>query len=500
MKDTEKNKEQLIQELNDMRAIISDMENAHSKTDELIFQSIHNWEETFNNITDMITIHDKDFNIIHANKAAEKILGLPLLKIQKAKCYQHYHGEDTPPEGCPSCECVKTGTSVAFERFEPHLNKFLEIRAMPQYNADHKLIGVIHIVRDITERKHMENEINSLKKHLLTGQLENAEIFSSIITRSKKMRAIFQYIEAVAKSEKPVFITGETGVGKELIARSVHRASGLTGENIAINVAALDDTMFSDTLFGHRKGAFTGADKNREGLIVKAAGGTLLLDEIGELSKSSQVKLLRLLEERIYYALGSDAPEISNARIIACANQDIQEQIDEGKFRSDLYFRLCAHHIHIPPLRERLQDIPLLVDYFAGEAAEALNKSKPGISPELVTLLSNYHFPGNVRELQAMVHDAVALHKSGKLSLESFKKFIKKRSGTFQATPLPGDDSRVSIKSIFGHFPTLKEIDDYLVAEAMKNADDNQRSAATLLGITRQALNQRLKKKKESAD
>lgn len=499
MKDTEKPKEQIIQELNDMRKIVLDMENAYIKSDELIFRSIHNWEETFNNITDMITIHDKDFNIIHANKAAEKILGLPLLKIQKSKCYEHYHGEDAPPEGCPSCECVKTGRSVEFERFEPHLNKFLEIRAMPQFDDDHNLIGVIHIVRDITERKQMESEINSLKKHLLTGELENEEVFASIITKSKKMRAIFQYIEAVARSEKPVFITGETGVGKELVARSVHLSSGLSGQNVAVNVAGLDDTMFSDTLFGHKKGAFTGADKNREGLIVRAAGGTLFLDEIGELSKSSQVKLLRLLEERIYYALGSDAPEISNARIIACANQDIQDQIDKGRFRSDLYYRLCAHHIHIPPLRERLQDIPLLVDYFTGEAAKALNKNQPAISLELVTLLSNYHFPGNVRELQAMVHDAVALHKTGKLSLESFKKFMK-RSGTYQASPLPADNSRASIKNIFGHFPTLKEIDDYLVSEAMKNADDNQRSAATLLGITRQALNQRLKKKKESSD
>jgi PAS domain S-box-containing protein len=500
MKDTEKPKEQLIQELNEVRKIVLDMENMNIKSDELIFQSIHNWEDTFNNITDMITVHDKDFNIIHANKAAEKILGLPIMQIQKAKCYEHYHGESSPPEGCPSCECIKSGESVAFERFEPHLNKFLEIRAMPQFDDNHKLIGVIHIVRDITERKQMENEISSLKKYLLIGGLENEEIFASIITKSKKMRAIFQYIEAVAKSDKPVFITGETGVGKELIARSAHRASGLTGENIAVNVAGLDDTMFSDTLFGHKKGAFTGADKSREGLIVRASGGTLFLDEIGDLSKSSQVKLLRLLEERIYYALGSDAPEISNVRIVACANRDIQEQIDEGKFRSDLYFRLCAHHIHIPPLRERLQDIPLLVDYFTGEAAKALNKNKPGISPELVTLLSNYNFPGNVRELQAMVHDAVALHKTGKLSLDSFKKFIKKRSGTFQAIPLPADESRASIKNIFGHFPTLKEIDDYLVSEAMKNADDNQRSAATLLGITRQALNQRLKKKKESSD
>ena len=495
MNDNEKSKEQLITELERMRQLVADMENEHARSDELIFQSVFNWEDTFNNITDMITVHDKNFNIIHANKAAEKILGLPILETKTAKCFQHYHGESAPPKGCPSCECMKTEKPVAFETYEPHLHKFLEIRAMPQFDSRNQLIGVIHIVRDITERKQMEDEITALKKHLLTGELENEAAFSPIITRSKKMRAIFQYIEAVAKSRKPVFITGETGVGKELVARSVHLASGLKGEYVAVNVAGLDDTMFSDTLFGHRKGAFTGADRDREGLIVRASGGTLLLDEIGDLSKSSQVKLLRLLEERIYYPLGSDTPENSNARIIACSNQDIQEQIEKGMFRNDLYYRLCAHHVHIPPLRERLQDIPLLLDHFIGESSSTMNMRPPALSPELVTLLSNYQFPGNVRELQAMVHDAVAQHKSGRLALDSFKGFIKQRRPLPETEPLPSDENSSSLKKIFGHFPTLKEMEDHIISEALKCCDDNQGSAASLLGITRQALNQRLKKK-----
>ena len=312
------------------------------------------------------------------------------------------------------------------------------------------------------------------------------------------MRAIFQYIEAVAQSRKPVLISGETGVGKELIARSVHLASGLKGEHIAVNVAGLDDTMFSDTLFGHKKGAFTGADKDREGLIVRAAGGTLMLDEIGDINKSSQVKLLRLLEESIYYPLGSDTPGISNARIIACSNQDIQKLIDEGRFRSDLYYRLCSHHIQIPPLRERLQDIPLLLDHFLEDSSMSMNKKKPAIFPELVTLLSNYQFPGNVRELQSMVHDAVAQHQSGKLSLNSFKECIVQRRSHAQADIIYSGENASSLKNIFGHFPTIKEIEDYLISEALKSSNDNQGSAASLLGITRQALNQRLKKKKST--
>jgi DNA-binding NtrC family response regulator len=354
-------------------------------------------------------------------------------------------------------------------------------------------------VQKAMELRDLQTEITSLKKHLLTGELENEAAFSSIITKSKKMRGIFQYIESVAPSQKPVFITGETGVGKELIARSVHMASGLKGEHIPVNVAGLDDTMFSDTLFGHKKGAFTGADREREGLIVRASGGTLLLDEIGDLNKSSQLKLLRLLEERIYYPLGSDVPEKSTARTVACSNVDIKKQIEEGHFRNDLYYRLCAHHIHIPPLRERLQDIPLLLDHFVEDASKAMNKKKPALSPELVTLLSNYHFPGNIRELQAMVHDAVAQHKSGRLSLDSFKGFIKQRRSMPQITPLPSDESSSSIRDIFGHFPTLKEMEDFLVTEAMKSSEDNQGSAASLLGITRQALNQRLKKRSRNS-
>jgi len=356
----------------------------------------------------------------------------------------------------------------------------------------------ISSIRKALELRDLRNEIISLKRHLLTGELEHRAAFSSIITRSKKMFAIFHYIEAIAKSQKPVLITGETGVGKELIAKAIHEVSGLNGSYIAVNVAGLDDTMFSDTLFGHKKGAYTGADRDREGLIVKASGGTLLLDEIGDLNISSQVKLLRLLEEGIYYSLGADLPEKSNARIIACSNQDIQKLISEGKFRKDLYYRLCAHHIHIPPLRERLQDIPLLLDYFLEEASKSLKKKKPAPTPELITLLSNYHYPGNIRELQAMVYDAVAQHESGKLSLDTFKRFMKQKDSLPQNRISLISNNGISLTDIFGHFPTLKEVEEYVINEALKCSEGNQGKAAVLLGITRQALNQRLKKKSNS--
>ncbi|UCH80290.1 MAG: sigma-54-dependent Fis family transcriptional regulator [Nitrospiraceae bacterium] len=356
----------------------------------------------------------------------------------------------------------------------------------------------ISSIQKAIEMGSLQNEIISLKKHLLSGKLENEKAFAPIITRSKSMQSIFHYVEAVAKSKKPVFITGETGVGKELIARSVYKASGLEGEHIAVNVAGLDDTMFSDTLFGHRKGAFTGADRDREGLIVKAADGTLLLDEIGDLSMSSQVKLLRLLEEQVYYPLGSDLPEKSNARIIACSNHDIEKQIQDGQFRKDLYYRLCAHHVHIPPLRERLEDIPLLLDHFLTDASSSLHKPKPEVPAELIPILSAYQFPGNIREMQAMVHDAVAQCTDGKLSIDNFKGLKKHKGPLSINSNINTERGDVSLSEVFGRFPTLKEIEEHVIKEALHIANDKQGPAAALLGISRQALNQRLKKKKKS--
>lgn len=353
----------------------------------------------------------------------------------------------------------------------------------------------ISSVQKALELRDLQNEITSLKKHLLTGELEHKEAFSAIISKSKKMKAIFQYIDSVAGSHNPVFITGETGSGKELIAKSVHLASGLGGKYVAVNIAGLDDTMLSDTLFGHKKGAYTGADKGRDGLIVQADGGTLLLDEIGDLSEASQVKLLRLLEEQVYYPLGADMPEKSNARIIACSNKDIEKQIEDGEFRKDLYYRLCTHHIQVPPLRERIEDIPLLLDHFLEQASNAIDKKKPTHPPELVTLLINYDYPGNIRELKAMVHDAVAQHKKGILSLESFKGFIKQKGTFSKKNQMASVSDADSLTEIFGHFPTLKESEDFLICQALKRAVGNQRVASSLLGISRQALNQRIKKK-----
>ncbi|MBI5492750.1 MAG: sigma-54-dependent Fis family transcriptional regulator [Deltaproteobacteria bacterium] len=341
----------------------------------------------------------------------------------------------------------------------------------------------------------LRSEAASLKQRLLLGQVENEEAFSSIITIDRKMRAIFQYVEVIAVTQQPVLIIGETGVGKELFAKAVHDISGRKGRFVAVNVAGLDDTMFSDTLFGHKKGAYTGAEEARDGLISQAAGGTLFLDEIGDTNESSQVKLLRLLQEQKYYPLGSDVPKQSDVRIVVATNQDLQKLIAEGRFRKDLYYRLRAHQINIPPLRERRADIPLLLNSFLVQAAVSMKKKKPTPPPELVTLMSTYNFPGNIREMQSMVFDAVARHKGGVLSMDSFKDIIgRERSSIKAAAALAKEETPA-----YGgeDFPTLKESENSLIKRALELAGGNQGIAASLLGLTRQALNKRLNRRKQ---
>jgi two-component system nitrogen regulation response regulator GlnG len=302
-------------------------------------------------------------------------------------------------------------------------------------------------VRRALEVRALRAEVLSLKERLLADAPPHREAFAEIITQSKVMHAIFRYVEAIARSPQPVLITGETGTGKELIARAIHRLAGGHGEFVAVNVAGLDDTMFSDTLFGHTKGAFTGADWPRDGLIIQATEATLFLDEIGDLPAASQVKLLRLLQDGTYYPLGADRPRQSRARIVVATNYDVIERVTAGLFRKDLDYRLRAHHIQIPPLRAHREDLPLLINHFLEKAAQALHKPLPTPPLALYRLLQTYTFPDNVRELEALLFDAVARHQGGLLSLQSFKVAIA------EGAPVPQDGiesaTLISLSTLF---------------------------------------------------
>jgi len=350
------------------------------------------------------------------------------------------------------------------------------------------------------EMSALQDQVAGLKQHLLSAELKNEKAFSHIVTASPKMLGIFKYIEVVAASPYPILITGETGSGKELLAKAIYFAGGSQGHFVAVNAAGLDDTMFSDTLFGHKKGAFTGADTQREGLINQATGGILFLDEIGDLSPTSQVKLLRLIQENEYYSLGSDTVRKTDARIICASNHDLKELVRAGRFRKDLFFRLGVHRIDVPPLRERPEDIPLLVLHFLAETAARLQKKAPIPPPELFALLASYPFPGNVRELQTMVHDALFRHSGRVLGLDSFRKTIAERRPEL-SIPASLDPSSQDGSGVFGgQMPTLKGAEDFLVRRALAMAKGNQGIAASLLGITRQALNKRLSRSKKLSE
>ncbi|EAQ64911.1 sigma-54 dependent DNA-binding response regulator [Marinomonas sp. MED121] len=362
-------------------------------------------------------------------------------------------------------------------------------------DENHLIEGIKRTIRTIE----MRFENHSLRSRFFNDTLEHPEVFETILTQDKNMRSIFQYLEAIAASNQPIMINGESGVGKELIAQAIHKLSNKSGPIISVNVAGLDDNMFSDTLFGHSRGAFSGAEKARAGMIEQANGGTLFLDEIGDLSLMSQVKLLRLLQEGEYYPLGSDHPKRLNARVVVATHQDLTQKQEAGEFRKDLYYRLQTHQVSIPPLRQRHGDIAILLDLFLEEAATELNKTKPAIPKELPVLLSNYAFPGNVRELRALAFKAMGLHRSKMLSMDSFKELISPKD----LSQAWSDDTEEQTCISFNpeqSLPSLTEVGDLLIDEAMQRAKGNQSIASRLIGISQPALSKRIKKANNTAD
>ena len=372
--------------------------------------------------------------------------------------------------------CIKIG---AFDFFVKTVGK------------DELIISVHRAIRLLE----MKNLNDKLEKHFLSERLSKPEAFSDIITQDHRMKSIFRYIEAVSQSPKPLLISGESGTGKEMIACAAHRVSCPDEPFVSVNISGLDDNIFSDTLFGHVKGAYTGAENNRLGLIKKAGSGVVFLDEIGDLSMLSQTKLLRILQEGEYMPLGSDEFLKTNARFFFATNKNLNQLIEEGKFRKDLYYRIGTHHVQIPPLRERHHDLLLLINYFIDSASASMEIVPPTWQSEMLICLKDYNFPGNVRELSSIIYDVVSQTAGKSISIETLKQFLRPIINQLELDKFGYNQDNSIVFSQY--LPTLNQINRILIEEAMRRSNGNQTNAAGILGISQPSLSRRLKTIKE---
>ncbi len=357
-------------------------------------------------------------------------------------------------------------------------------------------------------RQHVEASRLRQENVLLKRALNSAHSFSNIIGRSDAMLGIFRMIETIARTNSTVLITGESGTGKDMVARAVHFNS-LRRDHpfVALNCGAVPETLLESELFGHMRGAFTGADTNRKGLIEAAERGTIFLDEIGEMNASMQVKLLRVLQDRRFRRLGGTEEIAADIRIIAATNQDLPRRVEEGRFREDLFYRLNVIPIQLPPLRDRREDIPLLAEHFLAKYAAQMEKPVHTISHEAHALLSAYSWPGNVRELENAIERAVALEQTPAVLRESLPPHVRPDSGG-RASAVAGAEPSVGADAPAGRsdghgggpdrpeagLPDLSEGFDleargedfyrHYIALALERAGGVQTRAAELLGMS----------------
>jgi len=345
------------------------------------------------------------------------------------------------------------------------------------FNADEILLAI----RKASERERLRKE-----NQLLRDQVEGSFSFKQVITKSAAVKEIFQTIQKVADYKTTILLEGESGTGREVIARSIHQNSNRSRKKfVAINCAAIPENLLESELFGHKKGSFTDATKDKRGLFEEASGGTVFLDEIGELPLHLQVKLLRVLQEEEILPVGATTPQKIDVRVIAATLRDLEQDVRSGRFREDLYYRLNVISLKLPPLRERKEDIPLLVKHFLKKHSAQLSLPVESISQEALAALVSYDWPGNIRELENCIERAIILSGESEIGITNLPKAVLGNTDVQQQTVVDPED--LSIKN---HSRALEE---RLIRAALGETGGNRTQAAKLLEISHRTLLYKLK-------
>ncbi len=349
------------------------------------------------------------------------------------------------------------------------------------------------LIKKMDEIEKLKKDNEFLKQQVLSNHFNKNQVFTEIITRNREMFEIFKFLEDFTPSIQPLLISGESGTGKESLARAYHKLSKRSGKFVVLDVLGFKDRKLITTLFGYKKNSFKKAIENHKGLFEETRNGTLVIKNISSLSKSSQIELFRVFNKGEYYPYGESEPKKIETSVIISSFRDLDSLQLKRKFNHNLYLAISKNHIKIPALRDRLDDLPILVDYFLNVASIAMKKEKPPFPLELITLLSTYYFPKNIEELQTMIFAAVSSHNAKTLSLKVFKKVlrekIKNRDNYIEYVHPSVQDLIYFTKEL----PTLKQTQRLLIKESLKRSKNNQSVAAIMLGVSRQALNQRLK-------
>ncbi len=423
-------------------------------------------------VSDGVFTVDRDWRITSFNRAAEEITGVPRDEAVGRACCEVFRA-DACEANCPLRRTLESGEPVVSEEASiirsDGVRVPISISTGLLRSASGEVVGGVETFRDLSALEELRKEI------------EGRRTFGDVVSHSPAMWRVLSILPDVAASETTVLIQGETGTGKELLARATHDLSSRQGRPfVPVNCAALPQALLESELFGHVKGAFTGADRDKPGRLARAEGGTLFLDEIGDMPAAVQVKLLRLLQNRTYEPVGSVETLHADVRVIAATNRDLDALVRDGAFREDLYYRINVIRLDLPPLRERREDIPLLLDHFIEHFNRLRGKSVQGMSREALSLLLAYDYPGNVRELENIVEHAFVLCKGARIRPEHLPEHLGGRTPERRA---PAGRARA----------ITREVEARLIQDALRRNDYNRLAAARELGMHKTTLFRKIK-------